>query len=141
MNRLRQTLMAFATILLATASAPSAVAAQSDTMSEGEFRDYVEGYTLYFERDGVPWGRESFRAGGGVTWQYPSGSCLDGVWRAYDEGICFYYGPGTEVLCWSMHRQGEGIIGRLTRGDDIGLELSVTRRDRVPLVCGEAEGL
>ncbi|MEM9784272.1 MAG: hypothetical protein AAF899_17575 [Pseudomonadota bacterium] len=137
---------AIPTIVAATLIALPLLSAASGATAEGrmtaeDFRDFAEGYTLHFERDGQPWGRESFREGGGVTWQYPSGSCVDGVWRGYEDSICFYYGQGTDVLCWSMRRDGDAVIGTLTRGSEEGLELTVTRRDRVPLVCGEAEGL
>lgn len=123
--------------LAALLAAAPALAAPLEPVTPDAFRDYAEGYTLYFEHDGEPWGSESFEPGGAVRWRYPSGQCVDGVWRAYDERVCFYYGPGSEVLCWRMERQGERLIGTLEDGEDAGLELTITGRDRRPLVCGE----
>lgn len=105
-----------------------------------EFRAYAEGYTLYFERDGEEWGAERFNPDGSVRWRYPDGTCLDGVWRGHDGQVCFYYGPGSEVLCWEMRRFGSVLMGRLLgEGEDAGLELTITGRDKRPLICG-AEG-
>ncbi|MEL6266188.1 MAG: hypothetical protein AAFR52_11185 [Pseudomonadota bacterium] len=133
-------------LMLVALLAPASVAAASPGAGEGqltpdEFRAYSEGYTLYFERDGEPWGSEWFGPDGAVTWRYPSGTCIEGVWRGYDRNICFYYGPGTEVLCWSMRREEDGLIGELLEGDEAGLELTITHRDRVPLSCGDSSDL
>lgn len=127
----------FAAALAACLTASLAPAAPDGPVSPDAFRDYAEGYTLYFERDGEPWGAESFEPGGAVRWRYPSGQCVDGVWRAYGENVCFYYGPGSEVLCWSMARRGGQLIGTLQDGEEAGLELIITDRDERPLVCGE----
>ncbi|MEL7348974.1 MAG: hypothetical protein AAFN17_14555 [Pseudomonadota bacterium] len=134
--------IALAALLLLAAPALAATAA-AQTAGEGaplspeEFGDYATGYTLYFERNGEPWGSESFAEDGSVVWRYPSGNCLEGVWRAYEDQVCFFYGPGTEVLCWSLTQRGEEIHGVLETGDEAGLELMITGRDRRPLLCGE----
>ena len=36
-----------------------------------------------------------------------------------------------------MLRDDQGMLARLLDGENAGLELRVTRRDRVPLLCGE----
>ncbi|MEM7500163.1 MAG: hypothetical protein AAF371_19525 [Pseudomonadota bacterium] len=108
-----------------------------EPMTPEEFRDYAEGYTLYFERDGEFWGSESFTPGGAVTWRYPSGDCMNGVWRAYEGRACFYYGIGREVLCWDLSQERQAIRGVLLDGPDAGLELKITRRDRRPLLCSD----
>ncbi|MEM0924004.1 MAG: hypothetical protein AAGI13_13230 [Pseudomonadota bacterium] len=103
-----------------------------------EFRDYAEGYTLYFERDGEAFGSESFEPGGSTTWRYRDGICVDGVWKAHGAQICFYYGNAQAVLCWRMLRDGDRLLARLLGdGENAGMELEITRRDRAPLICGE----
>ncbi|MEM7496798.1 MAG: hypothetical protein AAF371_02255 [Pseudomonadota bacterium] len=117
--------------------APGAGAETGERLSPEAFRDYAEGYTLYFEKDGEVWGSESFEEDGSVVWRYPSGECMPGVWRPYEGNICFYYGLGREVLCWSMTREGSEINGVLLDGPDEGLELTITGRDKRPLLCSE----
>jgi hypothetical protein len=133
-------LRARAALVAACLAAPPVLAAAPEPVSPEEFRDYAEGYTLYFERDGEPWGAESFEPGGAVRWRYPSGVCVDGVWRAYGERACFYYGPGSEVLCWRLKREGDRLVGTLQDGPEAGMSLTITGRDRRPLICG-GEGL
>ena len=43
--------------------------AEEKPISPSEFRDYAEGWTLYFERDGQPFGSESFLKNGKVQWR------------------------------------------------------------------------
>ncbi|MEO0819448.1 MAG: hypothetical protein AAF074_03385 [Pseudomonadota bacterium] len=131
---------ALAAAALAVAlAAPLPGWAAGEAMSPEEFREYAEGYTLYFERDGQPWGSESYSPGGRVTWRQPDGQCVPGVWKGHEGRVCFYYGEGTEVLCWAMERSAEGLVGQLeTPGRDQGLKLTIARRDRQPLLCGDA---
>ena len=113
----------------------SALAEQPITPQE--FRDYAEGYTLYFEQDGQPFGTESFEPGGATTWRYGDGVCTEGVWRPHGAQICFYYGDQQGVLCWRMLRDGDDLIARLLGdGENAGLELRIVKRDREPLLCG-----
>ena len=111
-----------------------------DVVSPSEFRDYAEGYTLYFERDGRAFGSERFEADGKSRWRYNDGSCVDGAWKAHGAQICFLYHPEgaeREVLCWRVLRDAQGLFARLLTGENAGIELRVVRRDREPLLCGE----
>ena len=103
-----------------------------------EFKDYAEGYTLYFEQDGEFAGAETFGPQGRVTWQTPQGGCIDGLWRSYDDELCFYYGVGDAVECWNVLRDEEGLkVRSLGRGQaEPGLTYRITHRDRQPLLCG-----
>lgn len=123
-------------LLILTLSAGPAGSSEGVPVSPQEFGEYATGYTLYFEKDGEPWGSESFGPDGAVKWRYPSGSCLEGVWRGYEDQVCFYYGPGTDVLCWSLTREGDELVGVLDSGEEAGLRLVITGRDRRPLLCG-----
>ncbi len=124
--------------LLAVAVPGLAFALAEKPLSPSEFRDYAEGYTLYFDRDGAPFGSESFDPGGQTLWRYKDGSCTEGVWRPHGGQLCFYYGSGSEVLCWRLIRDDEGLLVRLLGdGPDAGMELRITRRDQRRPICGE----
>lgn len=113
-------------------------AAEEKVVSPSEFREYAEGWTLYFERDGTPFGSESFSADGKTTWRYRDGTCADGAWRPHGAQVCFRYDQNGEddVLCWRVLRDNDGLLARLLNGDNEGLELRVTGRDNKPLLCG-----
>lgn len=110
-----------------------------DIVSPEEFRDFAEGYTLHFQRDGQPFGSEKFESDGRVRWRFNDGSCVRGVWRAHGAQLCFLYEmPGGEgPLCWRMLRDEEGIFARLLDGENAGMEIRLARRDKAPLLCGE----
>lgn len=113
--------------------------ANREVISPETFRDYAEGYTLYFEQGGEPFGTEKFETGGATTWRFDDGSCVDGAWRAHGAQVCFYYGDSQGVLCWRMFRE-QGVNGLFAEllgdGDNAGMELHITRRDKLPLLCG-----
>jgi len=130
-----------AILLLATA----APAGAAEPMTPSEFRDYAEGYTLYFERDGEYFGSEHFEEGHRTRWRFRDGTCVDGVWTVHGAQLCFFYGVGTEVLCWRMLREenadnGDIIARLLGDGPDAGMELRIVRRDRKPLLCSAGPG-
>lgn len=103
-----------------------------------DFRDYAEGFTVYFEHEGAPFGAERFEPGGAVTWEAGDGTCADGVWRPHGAQVCFYYGTGP-VQCWRVFRDDAGMFARLlTEGENQGMELRITRRDTRPLACSGA---
>lgn len=124
--------------LLATVLALPAAAQTGTVVPPSAFRDYAEGYTLYFERAGEPAGAETFSPDGRVTWQTPQGQCLDGLWRAYDDELCFYYGFGTTVQCWRVLEDEKGLKVESTDDGEApaGLTYRIIRRDRRPLLCG-----
>lgn len=125
----------FALILLVALPAN----AEETVVSPGEFREFAEGWTLYFERDGKPFGSESFSSDGKTNWRYRDGSCVSGAWRPHGAQVCFLYdqGEGDDVLCWRVLRDSEGLMARLLNGENQGLQLRITGRDKQPLLCGE----
>jgi hypothetical protein len=60
-------------------------------LSAEEFRAFAEGWTLHFERDGAPFGTESFGHGGRTLWRPEGGSCTPGFWAAVGSEVCFFY--------------------------------------------------
>jgi len=153
MTGCKRGLLVFALLALGPGAASGQPAGEPVPMTPEAFRAFAEGYTLYFERDGRPFGAERFEKGGRVTWQFGDGPCAEGVWRPHGAQACFFYGGAGadepfEVLCWRMMREGgpvagapdgdPGIVARLLGdGPDAGLELRIVRRDRRPLLCGE----
>ena len=126
------------TLLLICLMALGTPASGEEIVSPSEFRDYAEGHTLYFNRDGEPFGSETFELGGNTVWRYIDGSCSDGAWRPHGAQLCFYYGEGTDVQCWRLIRDDEGLLVRLLGdSEDAGMELRVTARDDRPPICGE----
>lgn len=113
--------------------------ADEKPISPREFRDYATGWTLYFERDGVPFGSETFDESGKTVWRYRDGSCVTGNWRPHGAQLCFLYDSQSEgeVLCWRMLRDDQGLLARLLNGSNEGLELRITGRDKQPLLCGD----
>ena len=127
----------FLACILLTAAGP---AAAEVPVSPREFREYSEGHTLYFERDGMPFGSEHFEEGGKARWRYNDGSCIHGAWKPHGGQVCFLYeGDASDnaVRCWRILRDGQGLFARLLGGENAGLELRVVGRDRRPLLCGE----
>lgn len=121
-------------LALALIAAP---ALAEEPVSPSEFKDFAEGYTLYFERDGQPFGAEEFLEGGKTRWRYRDGSCVIGAWRPHGAQLCFLYpDQGSDVQCWRMMRDDNGLYARLL-GPEGGLELRIAGRDRSPLLCGE----
>jgi len=121
-------------LVLALVAGPALAA---EPVAPAEFRAYAEGHTLYFERDGAPHGSEAFRAEGRVTWRFPDGSCVEGMWRPHGAQLCFLYEGMDEVQCWWALRDDEGLFVRLLGdGPDAGMELRITGRDERPLLCG-----
>lgn len=135
---MRTVLVSLLALCLAWSGASAVDAADEQPISPSEFRDYAEGWTLYFERDGEFFGSETFEPGGAVRWRYRDGTCVEGAWRAHGAQICFLYDSDieSEVLCWRMLRDAEGLFARLLNGRAEGLELRVTGRDKRPLLCG-----
>jgi hypothetical protein len=124
-------------------AATTAHAGEEEIVGPSEFRDYAEGWTLYFERDGEHFGSEEFRADGRVRWRYRDGSCVEGAWRSHGAQLCFLYDAANSdgsVQCWRVVRKGEDLLVRLLQGPNTqnpGLELRVSGRDKKPLLCGD----
>ncbi|HET7409951.1 MAG TPA: hypothetical protein VFJ13_07100 [Paracoccaceae bacterium] len=124
--------------LLAALLLMAVPALADDIVSPEEFREYAEGYTVYFERNGQPFGSESFEPGGKTRWRFNDGSCVRGVWQPQGAQLCFLYDMDSAgPLCWRMLRDDEGMVARLLDGPDAGMEIRIIGRDKAPLLCGE----
>lgn len=113
-------------------------AAAEELLSPEEFREYSEGYTLYFtEQDGEPVGSEAFGPDGQATWQEPDGTCVEGLWHPNEDQLCFYYGFESVVQCWQVLRDAKGLLVRSTNDnqDPPDLTYRIIGRDRKSLLC------
>lgn len=134
-RRYRPSLLLAALLLLG----PAAAGAMEEPVTPEAFREFSEGYTLYFtEKNGTEVGAEAFGADGRATWQSPDGTCIEGLWQAYDGQLCFYYGFEDVVQCWNVLRDEQGLLVRRAGEDQDPPDLTyrITGRDRRPLICG-----
>lgn len=116
--------------------ATPAAAQDAVPISPSAFREYAEGYTLYFSHEGAEFGAESFLSGDRSIWRYDNGECVNGTWHPRGAQICFSYEDNPQDLCWRFLRAGDDLLARLLGdGPDAGMELRVVRRDRFPLLC------
>lgn len=125
-------------LALALAAAP---AAAEERLDAAAFEALAQGRTLFFTRDGAPYGAEQYLPGRRVIWQYADGSCSEGVWFAAEGALCFLYEHAERPQCWIFARRGEARFARRP-GQPAGTpgELRLSRITETPLVCG-APGL
>lgn len=126
-------------LLAAPFVALAAAAATAAPLDPAGFEALAEGHTLRFTRDGAPFGAEQYFAGRRSLWQYPDGTCAEGVWRPEGDRICFSYGPGAERECWRFEAGQTGVSVRLVEGSADApagtLVLDLAGRDETPLDC------
>ena len=116
------------------ATLPLAAAETETTISPHDFGEMAEGYTLYFDQRGRPYGVEQFLPGQRTIWAFEGDECLEGEWFAIGDAICFEYDghPGTH--CWTIHdRAGQLRIRALGAMPEDDLTLS--RRSEEPMFC------
>ena len=130
---MRVTGLAVAVLLIGAAPVSAETA-----LSPQDFRAHTEGWTLYYEKDGVYFGAERLERDQSSTWMDAEGNCLRGAWREYGDAACFVYEQ--QMSCWTFSLDGEDLIARLIEGEET-LVLRSRRRDHKPLLCpksGEA---
>lgn len=120
---------------LSLAPAPPAVAetAAGHVLDGPGFARAVEGWTVVWGRNGMPYGVEQYRPGNRVTWSFEDGSCITGRWWAGAQGICFAY-EGGAPLCWTA-REGPAGLRVWVTGDPDPMPLTELSRHRAPLRC------
>jgi hypothetical protein len=96
-----------------------------------EWREMVEGRTVWYALNGQHWGREYFHPGkDSATFLARDGQCVTAPW-AYAEGVyCFAYAG---MHCFRHVRRGEEIVVIPIEGD--GAEQTVERIDDTPVSC------
>ena len=82
-------------------------------MSAAEFEAYTTGKTLYYGRQGAPYGAEVYHKDRRVQWSFLDGQCLEGEWYEAENGlICFLYEDRETPQCWSFAEGSGGLIAR-----------------------------
>lgn len=117
----------------------SSQAAAETLLSPDEFEALSTGNTLYFSKDGKPYGIERFFKGRRTKWRYSDGICEDGEWFAHDDMICFNYEHGLETQCWAFFKTDKGFAAR-AEGAPQNEVLELDHIDRKPLLC-KGDGL
>lgn len=127
-----------AAILLVLALAIGGEAAAATLVTPGEFETMSEGNTLYFDRDGVPFGAEQYFPDRRSLWRFDAtGDCAEGSWRPQGDLICFAYDDATVgPECWRFLRDGTGLRAALVEdGSESGFALDLSHSDTRPLDC------
>lgn len=106
-------------------------------ISPGEFAALSAGKTLYFDRDGTPFGAEQYFPGQRSLWRFDAtGDCIEGRWRADGDRICFFYDGADGPECWHFWRDGSGLRAMLVEeGAETGSALDLDHSDDRPLDC------
>ena len=99
-------------ILIFLTALSLATPAQAEPMTAAEFEAYVTGKTLYFGRDGAPYGAEIYHENRRVTWSFLDGDCKDGRWYNEGRNICFVYEDRPDPQCWTFEKSANGLIAR-----------------------------
>jgi len=104
-------------------------------MTAETFERFAEGRTLYFSRDGAPFGAEQYFAGRRSLWQFEDGSCEEGRWWGEGRLICFRYGEAASQ-CWRFSGGPDDFVAESMRdGIETGFALRFSHADDRPLAC------
>lgn len=97
-------------MILALATALPALA--QDKMSAAEFDRYTKGKTLFYGREGAPYGAERYFDNRRVQWSFLDGQCVEGRWYEDAGKICFVYENIADPQCWSFAQGPGGLIAQ-----------------------------
>lgn len=103
-------------------------------MDAEAFETYSQGKTLYFGRDGAPYGAEEYLPNRRVRWSVLDGECQDGTWYQDDQMICFVYENNPEPQCWSFYQQAGGLMAQY-RNDPKQNTLFEIKKTKTPMIC------
>lgn len=102
-------------------------------MTEQEFDAWSSGQTLDYTIDGTEWGSERHFANRRTQDTDPEGACVEGLWFAQGEAICFAYDGNPGPHCWYFFRR-DGMVLAQRVGETDGPRIEVTLSP-TPLVC------
>jgi len=118
-----------------SAAAGLPVGAQ-EPVSPAEFEAMATGRTLYFSRDGLPFGAEQYFSGRRTLWRFFDGTCDAGRWEPRGELVCFSYATDPDWRCWRLWREDGRLAAVLVvEGADTGSPLRLDRTDETDLAC------
>lgn len=109
-------------------------AAARDYLTGEALKALIEGRTIYYTKDGQPYGAEQYFPGNRVIWAIEGGHCSRGSWYSVGTLICFEYDTGNPASCWRFFQKaGRLFVVPDGREDDVPLEAS--RIETEPLQC------
>jgi len=103
-------------------------------MTPEAFEEFVSGSTVYFNRQGQPYGAEQYMPDRRVIWTFLDGRCERGAWFSEGSTICFAYETQTEAQCWNFIESGGSKRARAI-GADPANDLVVVGQDEASLDC------
>lgn len=121
-------------VLALAVSLPASLASAEEPVDPEVFGTEAEGYTLYFDQHGQPYGVEQFLPGRRTIWAFHGDRCLEGEWYVSGEAMCFVYDGHPSPHCWTIHRDGDTLRVRAL-GADPSQDLILVRRSREPMFC------
>lgn len=124
--------MKYLSILLLLATGP--VSAET-ILSPSEFEALSIGKTLYFSRNGKPYGAEQYFKGRRSKWRYSDGVCEDGEWFYQDNLICFNYAEDLETQCWHFFKTDKNGYAARAEGAPKDEVLDLQAIDQKPVLC------
>jgi hypothetical protein len=114
---------------------------QAETIiNPSEFKTLATGKTLYFSKDGEPYGAEQFFKGQRTKWRFSNGTCEKGEWFTDDDLFCFNYERGIETQCWHFFKTDENSYAARAEGAPKEEIINLEAIDKNPLLCS-GEGL
>lgn len=129
----------FATLSLTAFCAIAQEGGKSSPTSERiltatEFEAFASGTTLYFNRQGQPYGAEEYKPDREVIWTFLDGTCERGAWYNEGDTICFVYETQTSAQCWNF-LEADGQKRARVIGDTPANDLFVVGQDNRQLSC------
>ena len=131
-----QQLNRIATLAALVGIGAGALAAAERQIGPAEFEAMSRGATLLFDRNGLPYGAETYLANRQVLWRHEDGPCQAGHWFGLGDQICFIYENNPSAQCWVfVERNGDFFarIAGLPSGD--ASEIRLAGESPEPLDC------
>ncbi len=113
---------------------PVPVIAAEDILSPSEFKELTAGTTMYFSKNGQPYGAEQYFEDGRVIWTFFNGQCERGAWFEDEGRVCFVYETQSDAQCWHFFKDGDSHRGRVV-GADPAEDLKVEGQNTRDLTC------
>jgi len=118
----------------------AAPAGAQTPMSVAEFEAWSTGKTLVYALNGVVIGSEQHLPGRQTLDSDLGGPCVDGVWFAQGDAVCFVYAAYEGTHCWRFWRDGDLVMASPlgAAADD---EAYTVTLDASPLDCSPQVGV
>lgn len=121
-------------ILCLACTALPAAAQDERILSADEFQDFIGTSTVYYGRNGNPYGAEQYLPNRKVIWSFLNNECQYGVWYDRKDQICFIYEGQSSEICWHFMEVDGNKAARVI-GDDPENDLVALTQNDEPLHC------